>query len=161
MTDAVPAESTLTPFDGHTVLNTTVAIRNAGDGLSSAMQVAPQELSLGEVVFVVLECEVEKIRFDPIKDTDCIQRVHMLKAGTAVMVDEDLVRAHLDDMELRIEAHNGVTRLPFDDDEEDVSEEAEAAAKAQEDAEAAGDGAPLAAVPDVSDEEWEGGGDVT
>lgn len=159
MTDQTPP-ATLSPFDGRTVLNTTVAVRNAGDGLSAAMQVAPVELHHGERCWIVLECEVDKVRFDPIKDTDCLQRVHMLKAGTAVMVDESLVREHLDEMERKIEEGAGIHKLPFDDDEEDVSEEAEAAAKAQEDAEA-GEGAPLAAVPDMTDEEWDGGGDVT
>lgn len=110
-------DSTLTPFDGKQVLNATVAIRNAGDGLSSAMQVEPVELHHGETIFIVIEAQVEKVRFDPIKDTQALQRVHMLKAGTAVMVDEDLVRAHLDAMALRIEEHAGITRLPFGDDE--------------------------------------------
>src|SRR5262249_14836962 len=106
-----PESKELTPFDGRQVLNATVAIRNAGDGLSQAMSIDPIELHHGEKVYVVLECDVEKVRFDPIKDTQALSRVHMLKAGTSVIVDEDLVRAHLDDMERRIEEHAGITRL--------------------------------------------------
>lgn len=104
-------------FEGHDVLSTTVAIRNTGDGLSKAMAVDPVMLKHGARVHVVLECEVEKIRHDPIDDTDGLQRVHMLKAGAAVIVDEALVRAHLDDQQRRIEEAAGISRLPLEGDD--------------------------------------------
>lgn len=118
----------LTPFDGREVLNTTVAIRNAGDGLSKAMEIDPIELHHGDSVYVVLECEVEKLRFDPIKDTQALSRVHMLKAGVATLVDEALVADALDAQRRAIEEAAGVQRLPLgepgdtEDDEDEVLE---------------------------------------
>ena len=115
---------TLSKFDGREVLNTTVAIRNAGDGLSKALGVDPVELHHGEDVYVVLHCTVDKVRFDPIKDAeDCLTRVHMLKAGDATMVDGDLVAEQLEAQARRIEEADGVHRLPFDDNEDEVNEE--------------------------------------
>lgn len=107
-------------FDGRDVLGTNVAITNAGDGLSKAMSVEPLELHLGETVYVVLECEVSKVRFDPVKDTQAVQRVHILKAGAATMVDGDLVADVLEEQERKIEEAAGVHRLPLGADDPDA-----------------------------------------
>lgn len=71
----------LQPFEGRDVLGTTIAVTQAGDGLSKAMSVDPVEIPLGAIVHVVLECEVSKIRHEEIKDTDGVQRVHILRAA--------------------------------------------------------------------------------
>lgn len=107
----------LTPFDGKPVLRTTISVTNAGDGLSEAMAIDPRELHHGEVVHVVLECEVAKVRFDPIKDApDHLTRVHQLRAGTATIVDAAMVQDVLDRQRLAIEkakeAAAGIARLP-------------------------------------------------
>lgn len=106
-------------FDGQEVLRTTIAVTNAGDGLSEALKVEPALLHLGDKVYVVLECEVSKIRFDPIKDTDAVSRVHTLRAGNASIVDEALVKPMVDEMAARIqaakEAEQGI--VPMFDDE--------------------------------------------
>jgi len=119
-------------FDDRDVLRTTIAVTNAGDGLSDALKVDPKLMHLGEKVYVVLECEVAKVRFDPIKDTDALSRVHVLKAGTATLVDADLVRAQLDEQAERIlrakEAEAGISRLPYNDElqaQHDLGEHAE------------------------------------
>lgn len=104
----------LSDFEGRHVGLSRVAITNAGDGLSKALAIDPMELSLGDMVYVVLETEVSKIRFDESKDGDDLTRVHVLKAGTATLVDEDLVRDHLDRQAQRIEQAQGVHRLPLD-----------------------------------------------
>jgi hypothetical protein len=105
-------------FDGKDVLRTAISVTNAGDGLSEAMKVDPTLLHLGDKVYVVLECEVAKVRFDPIKDIDdAVSRVHVLKAGTATMVDADLVQQQLAEQAERIqlakEAEAGIERLPY------------------------------------------------
>lgn len=110
------APNTLTPFDGKDVLSAGIAIRNAGDGLSEALSVDPQEFHHGEKVYVVLECEVDKVRFDPVKDSDGLRRVHVFKAGTATIVDESIVATQLDDQRRKIEAAAGVRRLEFDEE---------------------------------------------
>lgn len=103
----------LSQFENHDVLASTVAITNAGDGLSKALAVSPQELHFGDKVYVVLECEMHRVRFDPIKDTQALARVHVLRAGTASLVDEKLVREVLDATEEAIERAQGVVRLPL------------------------------------------------
>lgn len=109
------AKPDLTPFEGLDVIGTTIAIRNAGDGLSAAMEVEPTELHHGETVHVVLECLVEKIRHDPVDKSraDGPQiRVHMLKAGRATMIDADTVTAALDAQQAKIDAAKGSPQLP-------------------------------------------------
>ena len=105
-------------FDGREVIKATVAITRAGDGLSAALAVDPQALDLGDKVYVVLECEVGKVSFEPVKDTQHLARVHTLRTQGATLVDEDLVRKHLDEMQVRIEEAQGVSRLPMGEDGE-------------------------------------------
>jgi hypothetical protein len=113
----------LSPFEGRDVITTRIAITNAGDGLSEALAVEPNEMHLGETVYVVLECEVAKIRHDPVKDTDGLARVHTLKAGTGTIVDAGLVQDVIADQarrnQLAREQAEGVQRLDLDDDEGD------------------------------------------
>lgn len=114
----------LTPYLGRDVLTSTVSIRNTGDGLSRAMEVEPVELEPFSTVYVVLECEVEKHRHEPIKDVDgALQLVNMLKAGRATIVDKDVVVKALDEQQDRIrtaeEEAAGVSRLPLDEEGEE------------------------------------------
>jgi hypothetical protein len=102
----------LSQFDNRDVLSATVAITGAGDGLLKALAVEPTEFHHGDRVFVVLEGEVTKVGFSPIKDTDALQRVHTIKAATVTMVDESLVRDVLDQQEIALERAQGIVRLP-------------------------------------------------
>lgn len=116
----------LSSFDGLDVLRATIAVTGAGDGLSEAMKVDPQEFHHGEELYVVLKCEVAKVRFDPIKDTDALIRVHILKAGDATIVDKGLVGPLVAEQAERIrlakEAAAGVRRLEFADDNDDEAD---------------------------------------
>lgn len=134
----------LSEYRGHDVIGATVSIRNTGDGLSKAMDVDPVELELGNIVHIVLECEVEKHRYEPIKDVDeALKLVNMLKAGRATIVDGDIVAKYLDDQQKRIDEASGVLQLPVDgdDDTEDdpapLGDALDEAVGALEDAEAA------------------------
>jgi glucokinase len=117
----------LSSFDGLDVLRATIAVTGAGDGLSEAMKVDPQEFHHGEELYVVLKCEVAKVRFDPIKDTDALIRVHILKAGDATIVDKALVGPLVAEQAERIrlakEAAAGVRRLEFADQDEETEED--------------------------------------
>jgi hypothetical protein len=103
-------------FDGREVIKSTIAVTNAGDGLSKAMGVDPSAMDLHDKVYVVLECDVSKVAFTEVDDTAKLARNHTLKAGAATIVDEDLVRDHLDAMAQRIEEAQGVHRLPLNED---------------------------------------------
>lgn len=119
MTDTTAA---LTPvdlgqFEGRDILSATISVTNAGDGLSDAMKVEPEIMHLGDVVYVVLECEVAKVRYDPIKDTQGLARVHVLRAGTATLIDGGAVEEALDAQRVKIErardAAAGIAKLPI------------------------------------------------
>lgn len=123
MTDLATAladKTKLTPYQGRDVLNTSIAIRNAGDGLSEAMGIDPVELAIGTKVTVVLECEVKAHDYQRIKDTDALTLTQVLKAGTATLIDADVVREALAEQEDRIlrarEAAKGIVRLPTGDE---------------------------------------------
>jgi hypothetical protein len=115
------------------------------------MEVEPIELHHGERVFLAMELDVAKIRYDPIPDTKGLMRVHILKADTATIVDEKLIRDALDEQRRKIEAAAGVHHLPFaavtdpDGDDGDGG-----------DGEPNDDGEPPLERPEgMSDEEWE------
>lgn len=84
-------------FDGRTVRSTTMRVTNAGDGLSKALQTAPQLLHFGDRVFIVMEAVVGPIGFDPIDDDPegCIRK-QSVAARTVTLVGEKLVRQVLD-----------------------------------------------------------------
>lgn len=102
----------LSDFDGREVVGATIALTNAGDGLSKAMAVAPAEFHHGDRVYVVIETECAKVRFDKSKDDpNRLLRVHTLKAGVSTVVDETLVAQVLDEQRKRNEAHEGKERI--------------------------------------------------
>jgi hypothetical protein len=108
----------LSAFEGKTVLSVGVTVRNAGGGLNKALSVDPAEWHQGDRVVVVLDCEVDKVRFDRVKDSDGVQRVHILVADGATIVERDLVADVLDAQERRLEEAAGIHRLPMGEDDE-------------------------------------------
>lgn len=124
MSDPAPVTPTLSDFEGLPVVEAGIEIPGAAGGLREAMKIDPATFHKGEQVFVVLECRVGKVRFDPI-DADYLdgpqRRVHVFVVTGATMVDGDLVRTQLTDQAEKIrlakEAAQGVTRLPYTDDE--------------------------------------------
>lgn len=96
--------SNLTPFDGKDVIKTTIAVTKAGDGLSAALAIEPEELHHGQTVYVVLETTVGKVQFIESSDSpDLLIRQHVLVAGTATIVPEELVRDMIVAQRLKIE----------------------------------------------------------
>lgn len=112
--------TTLTPFEGLDVVGTSIKVTNAGDGLSAALKVDPAEYELNETVYVVLETQVADVHFPPSKDNgDARVRVHVLKAGLATVVEGSKVKALLSAQKKKLEAAEGVSRLPgLDEDDE-------------------------------------------
>jgi hypothetical protein len=106
--------SKLNDYEGQDVLQASIRVINAGDGLSQAMLVGPAELHHGERVYVVLETEVARVSYDPLGDTGCLKRVHTLRAGTGTIVDAELVAEVLEQQRIAIEQAQGVERLDLD-----------------------------------------------
>lgn len=139
MTDTAPAidPTILDDFEGASVISSGVEIPNAAGGLRDAMKIEPRQFHHGEKVYLVLECDVAKVRFDPIKDSSDLARVHVFTAQHAVIVDADLVRAQLEEQKSRIlkakEEAAGIQRLDFEKTDEELLAEEEAAAAAEAD----------------------------
>lgn len=109
----------LEPFEGAEVIGAGIQVTKAGDGLSEALGIEPQAFHLGERLYVVLEVEVAKIRYEEVKDTSALRRLHTLEAKGATFVDASLVSDLVDAQREAIlkakEAAAGIERLPFED----------------------------------------------
>lgn len=90
----------LSDFEGKAVRQAGLEIPSAAGGLREALAIAPQEFHQGDTVFVVFELVTQKVRFDPINknapDEDQ-RRVHVFTVKNATFVDEQIVRAQLDE----------------------------------------------------------------
>jgi hypothetical protein len=106
--------SDLGAFEGRDIVQTSVAVTRAGDGLSQSLTVEPCILHVGDTGAVVIEYEVTKVGFSPIKDTDVLIRTATLRAGNATIIDRDLVADVLDANVIKIERARGVERLDLD-----------------------------------------------
>jgi hypothetical protein len=113
----------LTAYEGADVVQSTIRITRAGDGLSDGLNIDPVEYHLGDKVHVVLECVVTRVAHEPVKDTDVLKRVHTLAAEMGTIVGHEVVDAVLDEQRVKIEKARGVERLPLgsegDDDDGD------------------------------------------
>ena len=116
MTKPRNAVDGLSKFEGRDVLQSTIKVTNAGDGLSEALAIEPVEMHLGEKRYLLIEAEVSKVNYEELKDTGTLRRVHTLRAGVATLVDEEFAADMLDAQRVAIEEAKGITRIPFDDD---------------------------------------------
>ncbi len=93
-------------YKGRDVVRTTIAIHNAGDGLSDSMAIEPEVLDQGSKVYVVLECTVGPHNYVPITDkgvdigVDELKQV--LKAGTATLIDATVVRGMIEEQARKV-----------------------------------------------------------
>lgn len=113
MTDLQTALATsvepLDDYKGRPIVRTTIALRNAGDGLSEGMSIEPVVYEQGSEVSVLVRCKVADHNLKPIteKGTDLgmLELEQVLRAGTAVVVDADLGKELLDAQATRVEEH--------------------------------------------------------
>ena len=120
------AEGILEDFEGNPVTTVGVEIRNAGGGLSEALDVEPVLLHGGDTVYVVMRCDVTGVNHKPIKgDEGNWKRIHVMRATDATIMDSAAVRKAIDSQRERIrrehERRKGVEHL-FPDPEPDANE---------------------------------------
>lgn len=86
-------DSALTPFENRPVTRSRIEIPGAAGGLRDAMEFDAREIAHEEELYVLLRVKCTKIRFDEIKDSDCLARVHSLAPvdGSAGMFMPDEV----------------------------------------------------------------------
>jgi hypothetical protein len=109
----------LSTFEGRDVLQSTIKVTKAGDGLSAALGVDPNEYHIGDKVYVVLETTVGRVGYEEIKDTGCFRRVHTLDTEAGTIVAGELVADVLAEQRRKIAEAKGIIELPLGDDEGD------------------------------------------
>lgn len=105
MTDLATAladNTKLTPYLGRQVLRTSIKLTKAGDGLSKAKAIDPEQYEPGTKVYVVMECTVGQHTHDLIDGTEAYELVQEFRAGTATVVEHDLVSEVLAEQRARI-----------------------------------------------------------
>lgn len=105
----------LQAFEGTPVLSSGVTMPGASGGLNKALTVNGLELHKGDKVVLAVECTVAELRFPPVKDTDGVQRVHVLKVENAAVIDDATVGEALEAQRVKVEEAKGITALPFED----------------------------------------------
>lgn len=91
LADALAASTAdLGQFEGAEVAGVGIEIPSAAGGLRDALKIDPLVMHRGEERLVLLRCTVGKIRFDPVKDTDGVTRVHVLDTSEATIVDGEV-----------------------------------------------------------------------
>lgn len=106
--------NSLTPFEGQDVVSVSLILTKLGDGLSDAVAIDASEYHHGDRIKVLVDAEVSKVRFDPIKDTDVLSRVHIAAADTAVIVDPAAVEAILEKHRAALDELRGQPQIDFD-----------------------------------------------
>lgn len=89
-------------FEGSPVTTSKVKVTSAGDGLSKAMTVEPVAYKKGDRVVIVLDCVVRRVEFEDGDINGDVCRVHVFKAGQAVVIDRQLVAEMLEEQAERI-----------------------------------------------------------
>lgn len=100
---ASKSDNALGEFEGRLITKTTIALTNAGDGLSQALKIDPKALHQGEKVYVLIEATVGKITFDPYDDGVCA-RVQTLRSEVATLVDESFAESTIAEQKVKIKA---------------------------------------------------------
>jgi len=119
-------------YEKRDVVAAAVKITRAGDGLSDAMELAPELLHYGETVYFVLRCEVAQIGYKPLpKGNGALVRVHTAEAREIARVAEADVAALLDAEAERIEGLRRAEQERADRAEEERLAAEEAAAGVQ------------------------------
>lgn len=84
----------LEPFGGCAVTKAGIEISNASGGLHSALEVDNALASnvartdIGDMCYVLLRCDVTKVRFQPVKgDEDQLRRVSIMRCTDATLVE--------------------------------------------------------------------------
>lgn len=126
MTDTTAAgaladTSQLTDFEGLPVRQVGLEIPGAAGGLRDPLRVDPQEWHKGDRLYVVMELQVSKVRFDSIDKDDPggdQRRVHITEVLGAAIVERELIATALEEQKRRVdaaaEAAAGVGHLQLD-----------------------------------------------
>lgn len=104
MTDLASALAStyLGSFEGKDVISSGIEVHGLARSMREVTAIEPATWRQGDKVILVIETTVGPIRHDPIKDTDCDRRVHVLDADMVTWVDEKFAKSELDSQRRRI-----------------------------------------------------------
>ncbi|MGH9095130.1 MAG: hypothetical protein ACRDXE_08210 [Acidimicrobiales bacterium] len=108
----------LTPFEDRDVTRSSIEIPGAAGGLQEALTVEPVEIHHGDERYLVMKVVCTKVRFDPIKDSDALARVQILKPveGMSTFIGAEYVEKMVLEQKEKIdrlrEEASGIMRLP-------------------------------------------------
>lgn len=102
----------LQAFEGVPVVSSGFTMPGASGGLNKALTVNNLELHRDDEVTLAIRCKVKQLNFPPVKDTDGVQRVHVLDIEGVAVIDGDTVQAALDAQRERVDEAAGIRRLP-------------------------------------------------
>jgi hypothetical protein len=114
------------PFEGKPVASSAFEMPGAAGGLNAALGIDDMELEHEAEGTLVIAFKVTKVRFDPIKDTHDLRRVHVLKVTNAAQIDDDAVQELLLAQARRNEEAAGIQQLAYVDDPDDPDGDDEA-----------------------------------
>lgn len=126
MTDIASATadtSALATFDGRDVIRSQVKVAGAGKAITELLSIEPTEFHHGDLVHVVIECEVSAVGFPPVvKGIDLLARLHTLTTIRAAIIDDHMALPVLDTAADRLararEQAQGIVRIPYSDDDD-------------------------------------------
>ena len=116
MTDTALPDTGLTPYQGNRIIGTSIALTNAGDGLSEKLAIDPVEYPVGTELTVAVRVVVDNhshkrvvVKGQAIPGV--LHLVQTLKASMATIVDAHLVDAALEETEAQITAERERRKL--------------------------------------------------
>lgn len=117
---AALANHDLGTFEGADILSVGIEMPGAGGGLRDALKIEPATFHKDEEVMVLVRGKVGKVRFDPVRDTQGVSRVHVLIIEDATIVDGEVfseaLEAQAEKIDRAREAAEGIARLPLPDE---------------------------------------------
>lgn len=100
-------------FEGRQVTKSAVKVTNAGDGLSEALKLEPEALSMDQEVCLVIRGTITQINHKSIDDV--LTRVHTLKCSDAVKVKinvaDQMIQAEKERLSALRDELDGQTRI--------------------------------------------------
>jgi hypothetical protein len=105
------------------VINASVVLKDAGDGLSKALTVEPFDIESGDEGYIAIRWTAGAVHFVPVKDAPgCFTRKVDLHAQEGTFLEDEAVEQAIERTKIAIEEHEGVHRLPLEGNGDDAAD---------------------------------------
>lgn len=103
-------QSVLGEYRGKPITSISIAIRNAGDGLSKSLEIAPKIVEGGDRLAVLLDGDVTHHDYEYLPKTDSYELKLVMKTETALVVDDAGSAKKLRVMRDKIDKHESAKK---------------------------------------------------